>query len=195
MVNIKIHNKIYKVEEAKTREEKIKGLSNIESLPEDEGMLFYFNEDEQASMWMKDVLIPLDIIYIDEDQEVIYVYEGQPNDKKLVTIQDTAYVLEINANSGIKVGDELEFEEDFEDEGPVMEVLAPDGSSQFSLWGGERIVSRRETKILIKKAKKADLSKSDSDYKALGKYIFKVFNKQDNRNPEYVQLPDSQKQE
>jgi hypothetical protein len=42
------------------------------------------------------------------------------------------------------------------------------------LQGGERIVSRRETKILIKKAKKADKSKDDKDYKALGKYIFKV---------------------
>jgi hypothetical protein len=47
----------------------------------------------------------------------------------------------------------------------------------MDLWGGERIVSRRETKILINKAKKAEASNSESDYKALGKYIFKVFNK------------------
>jgi len=42
------------------------------------------------------------------------------------------------------------------------------------LEGGERIVSRKETKILIKKALKANASKEDKDYKALGKYIFKV---------------------
>jgi hypothetical protein len=42
------------------------------------------------------------------------------------------------------------------------------------LEGGERIVSRRETLILIKKALKANESKEDKDYKALGKYIFKV---------------------
>jgi hypothetical protein len=42
------------------------------------------------------------------------------------------------------------------------------------LEGGERIVSRRETVILIKKALKAANSKEDKDYKALGKYIFKV---------------------
>jgi len=42
------------------------------------------------------------------------------------------------------------------------------------LEGGERIVSRKETKILIKKALKANNSKEDKDYKALGKYIFKV---------------------
>jgi len=42
------------------------------------------------------------------------------------------------------------------------------------LEGGERIVSRKETKVLIKKALKANVSKEDKDYKALGKYIFKV---------------------
>ncbi|MCI7205621.1 MAG: hypothetical protein MSA15_06445 [Clostridium sp.] len=52
----------------------------------------------------------------------------------------------------MKVGDKLEFEDE---DSPVMKVLAPDGSTQMELWGGERIVSRRETKILIKKAIKA----------------------------------------
>ena len=41
-----------------------------------------------------------------------------------------------------------------------MKVLAPDGSSQMDLEGGERIVSRKETKVLIKKKlKKAQDSK------------------------------------
>ena len=70
-----------------------------------------------------------------------------------------------------------------------MKVLAPDGSTQMELEGGERIVSRRETKILITKAYKAMESKNDKDYKALGKYIFKVFKRQDNREPEYVKTP------
>jgi hypothetical protein len=47
----------------------------------------------------------------------------------------------------------------------------------MELWGGERIVSRRETKVLIRKAKKAYDSQSDKDYKALGKYMFKVLHK------------------
>jgi len=72
-----------------------------------------------------------------------------------------------------------------------MKVLAPDGSTQMNLKGGERIVSRKETKVLIRQAKKAYDSKSDSDYKRLGKYMFKVLNKQDSRDPEYVQLPES----
>ena len=59
----------------------------------------------------------------------------------------------------------------------------------MSLVGGERIVSRRETKVLIRKAKKALDSHSDNDYKSLGKYIFKVFKKQDEREPDYVKSP------
>jgi hypothetical protein len=47
----------------------------------------------------------------------------------------------------------------------------------MELWGGERIVSRRETKVLIAKAFRARESHNDKDYKALGRYIFKVFKK------------------
>jgi hypothetical protein len=57
------------------------------------------------------------------------------------------------------------------------------------LKGGERIVSRKETKVLIKKALKAGASKEDKDYKALGKYIFKVLKGQNERPAEYVESP------
>ena len=91
------------------------------------------------------------------------------------------------SGSGIKEGDELDFEEEDEDDAPVMKVLAQDGSTQMDLWGGERIFSRKNTKILIKKAKKADESKEDRDYKALGRYMFKCIKGQDERPPEYVE--------
>jgi hypothetical protein len=59
----------------------------------------------------------------------------------------------------------------------------------MGLFGGERIVSRKETVVLIKKALKANASKEDKDYKALGKYMFKVIKGQDSREPEYVDAP------
>lgn len=188
MITIIINNKEYKVQEAKTPEEREKGLQGVKELPKDEGMLFYFNPPEtECTFWMKDTLIPLDVIFINEDQEVISVHQGEPESEELMTESSpVSYVLEVNQGSGIKEGDILEFED--EDEPPVMKVLAPDGSTQMPLWGGERIISRKETKVLIRKAKRANLSKEDKDYKALGKYIFKVFDKQDNREPEYVQL-------
>lgn len=189
MIRIKIHNKEYKVKEATSSEEKAKGLQGIDKLPEDEGMLFYFDPPQDVQFWMKDVNIPLDIVFIDDDEEVIKVQEGIPNDETFIEAPDVAYVLEVNANSGIQIGDELELNDEEEDKGPVMKVLAQDGSDQYALWGGERIFSRKNTKILIKKAKKANSTQDIKDYKALGKYIFKCIKIQDTRDPEYVQAP------
>lgn len=190
MINIKIGDKEYKVKEATSTEEKAKGLQGIDELPEDEGMLFYFDPPEDVQFWMKDVDIPLDIIFIDDDEEVIKVQEGIPNDETFIEAPDVAYVLEVNANSGIQVGDELDIDDE-EEKGPVMKVLAQDGSDQYELWGGERIFSRKNTKVLIKKAKKANFTQDDKDYKALGKYIFKCIKTQDTRDPEYVPAPES----
>ena len=186
MTNIHIVNKEYKVQEAHTEEEKEKGLQGVSSLPEDQGMLFFFEEPQEVSMWMKDTLIPLDIIFINEDNEVVKVAQGEPNDETPIIAQDTLYVLEINKNSGVKEGDELEIQT----EGPVMKVLAQDGSSQMDLWGGERIFSRKNTVVLIRKAKKAALTNSDKDIKALGRYMFKCIKGQDERPNEYVKNPE-----
>ena len=193
MLDIEIGGKEYSVQEAKTKEELLKGLSGITSLPKDQGMLFYFGEPQEVSMWMKDTEIPLDIVFINEDLQVTKVHAGQPEDETLISQPDTMYVLEVNANSGIKEGDILEFDEDDED-APVMWVLAQDQSKQMPLWGGERIISRRETKVIVSKAKKIEEVKEDQKLyeqkcKNLGKYIFKVFKGQDNRPAEYVKSP------
>lgn len=155
-------------------------------------MLFYFDPPEDVQFWMKDVDIPLDIIFINDDEEIVKVQEGTPNDETLIEAKNVAYVLEVNANSGIQVGDELDLEK--EEKGPVMKVLAQDGSDQYELWGGERIFSRRNTKVLIKKAKKANFTQDDKDYKALGRYIFKCIETQDTRDPEYVPAPEKGKE-
>lgn len=187
MIKIQIRNKKYNVKEAFTEDEKIRGLQNINELPKNEGMIFYYNPPQKVSFWMKNVNVPLDIIFLNDDQEVIKVVEGVPNNKKLIKCSNVSFVVEVNKKSGIKVGDQLEFEND---KAPTMKVLAQDGSEQYQLWGGERIFSRKNTKILFKKAIKADQTKSDSDYKSLGKYIFKCIKIQDNRDPEYVNMPE-----
>ena len=193
MLDIEIGGKEYSVQEAKTKEELLKGLSGVTSLPKDQGMLFYFGEPQEVSMWMKDTEIPLDIVFINEDLQVTKVHTGQPEDETLISQPDTMYVLEVNADSGIKEGDILEFDEDDED-APVMWVLAQDQSKQMPLWVGERIISRRETKVIVSKAKKIEEVKKDQKLyeqkcKNLGKYIFKVFKGQDNRPAEYVKSP------
>ena len=51
----------------------------------------------------------------------------------------------------------------------------------MELNGGERIFSRKNTKTLIRMAKRADKSKADRDYKALGKKMFTYLKQQDER--------------
>lgn len=186
---INIGGREYEVKVARTQEEKEQGLQGITELDEDEGMLFVFDPPEDVSMWMEGTLIPLDIVFINPDNKVTFIGKGQPESTDKITVPNTKYVLEVNINSEIKEGDTLEIES--EDDKPIMKVLAQDGSTQMELQGGERIVSRKETKILIKKAKKADLSKDNKDYISLGKYMFKVLKGQDERDPEYVNLPES----
>lgn len=190
-MKIEIGDKEYNVEVARTKEEKIKGLQEKESLGENEGMLFIYDEPQELAFWMKDTAIPLDIVFIDEDGEVISVQQGQPYDETLLEEDGVMYVLEINQNSGIQPGDELDIEEDDDDKQPVMKVLAPDGSTQMELEGGERIFSRKNTKTLIKMAKRAYSSELDKDYKALGKKVFKYLHIQDTNTPEYVDTPKS----
>lgn len=187
-MKIEIGDKEYNVEVARTEEEKIKGLQEKESLGENEGMLFIYDEPQELAFWMKDTAIPLDIVFIDEDGEVISVQQGQPYDETLLEEDGVMYVLEVNQNSGIQPGDELDIEEDDDDKQPVMKVLAPDGSTQMELEGGERIFSRKNTKTLIKMAKRAYSSELDKDYKALGKKVFKYLHIQDTNTPEYVDL-------
>lgn len=190
-MKIEIGDKEYNVEVARTEEEKIKGLQEKESLGENEGMLFIYDEPQELAFWMKDTAIPLDIVFIDEDGEVISVQQGQPYDETLLEEDGVMYVLEVNQNSGIQPGDELDIEEDDDDKQPVMKVLAPDGSTQMELEGGERIFSRKNTKTLIKMAKRAYSSELDKDYKALGKKVFKYLHIQDTNTPEYVDTPTS----
>lgn len=191
-VIINIGDKTYKCQVAKNEEDRRKGLQGIEYLSVDEGMLFVWEDEATREMWMKDTKIPLDQIAINDDDEVVLVYTAQPEDETLVPFMNAKYILEVNANSGIVEGDEFEIDDSDDLNKYVMKVLAPDGSTQMYLQGGERIVSRKETRTLIKKAKKAYANKG-GDYdrycKSLGKYMFKILKGQDNREPEYVQVP------
>lgn len=184
-MEIEIGNKKYNVTCAKTEDERIKGLQGVTELSDDSGMLFFFDEPQTVAFWMKDTKIPLDIVFISEDMEVLSVYKGEPGNEDLVEEDNVLFVLEVNQNSGIKEGDELDIEED--EELPKMMVIAPDGSTQMELEGGERIFSRKNTRTLIRMAKRASKSKLDKDYKALGKKMFSYLTQQDERPPEYVE--------
>ena len=191
-INIKINNKEYSLIYCLTEEEKEKGLQNVESMEDNEGAFFDYRENPQdeISFWMKDTEIPLDIIFVGEDDKVISCKEGIPNSEDMITENNVYYVIELNKGSGVKPGDEV----DVEDNGDFLNfppnsvfLLNDDGSIQFSLQGGERIFSRISSRVIVRKAKKAKKSKSETDYKDLGRYIFGEMTRQDNRDAQYVE--------
>ena len=189
---ITIGNKSYQVSLAETEEEQMKGLQGVHTLPEDEGVLFVFEEPGEVGFWMKDTLIPLDIIYINDDDEVISVEQGVPGDETILEHSDVKYVLEVNKDSGIKIGDELDIEDEENSESEIigMYVIGPKGEIQMEVDGKERIFSIEHTKTIIKLSKKAYKSKLDSDYIKLGKKIFKYIEKQDNQADDFVEIKD-----
>ena len=188
METVEVNGKEFKVKIAKTDEERIKGLQGVKKLPEDEGMLFIFDEPQTVDFWMKDTYIPLDIVFINDDCEVVSVYKGEPENTDMAEENDVKYVLEVNQNSGIKEGDDVDIEQD--EDLPTMKVISPNGETQMELDGGERIFSRKNTRTLIRMAKRAKASKSEKDYKALGKKMFSYIEQQDGRKPEYVTKKD-----
>ena len=60
---------------------------------------------------MKDTEIPLDIIFVGEDDKVISCKEGVPNSEDIITENNVYYVIELNKNSGVKPGDEVDVED------------------------------------------------------------------------------------
>ena len=184
---IEIGDKEYNVRIAVTDKEQSDGLKNIDKLFDNEGMLFVFDKEDQVSMWMEDTTIPLDVIFIDEDYNVVKVQQGVPKSKELITSDNTKYVLEVNAGSGIKIGDELDYDEEDEEEVPML-VIGNKGKIQVELTGGERIFSRPNSKTIAKMAKKAYKTKEDKDYRALGKKIFKYIDVHNNQKEDFVEI-------
>ncbi len=69
---------IYRLELAKTREEQAQGLMFRESLPPRRGMLFLFPEPGVHKFWMKNTMIPLDMIWMDESGKVVFLSADTP---------------------------------------------------------------------------------------------------------------------
>lgn len=195
-IDIEIGNKEYTVKVASTEEERTEGLSTTEELPKNEGMLFVYEEPEQWLIYtMRDTSIDLDIIFIDKDKKVISVNTVKSFDIKPIICNEFAqYVLEVNADSGISIGDELDDSELTDDEKEIIQksrmlVLDEDGDVQMKLHGSERIFSRIFTRKLVKAVIKAYRSDEDKDYIKVGKMVFKELDAQDSRPAEYVEGP------
>jgi len=94
-------------------QERAKGLMFETSLDDGKGMLFVFDEENYHGIWMKNTLIPLDVVWINENMEIVDIQTLQPHDLKGHSpVKPARYVLEVNANTfDGQVGDILDIEE------------------------------------------------------------------------------------
>lgn len=116
-----IADKTYNLEVADTPSTREKGLMYRQSLKENTGMLFVFEGTSFYPFWMKNTLIPLDIIWINAEKEVVHIKENaQPCENTLkaicnsiIPLKPALYVIELNAGEveklNLKTGDKIDF--------------------------------------------------------------------------------------
>lgn len=85
------------VEIADDPAERARGLMYRESLPEDHGMLFVFDYDQELSFWMKNTTIPLSIAFISSQGVILEIHDLEPLSERSVRSSRSArYALEVN---------------------------------------------------------------------------------------------------
>ncbi|MGF1463938.1 MAG: DUF192 domain-containing protein [Maricaulaceae bacterium] len=105
---------VFHVELADEDNERSQGLMFRESLAPDAGMVFDYGEDRVAAMWMKNTLIPLDMVFFDASGEIVSIARNaRPHSERIITSgAPVRGVLEIPAGRatelGLKRGDRLE---------------------------------------------------------------------------------------
>tara|TARA_Y100001970_G_C13837232_1_gene652685 strand:- start:169 stop:546 length:378 start_codon:yes stop_codon:yes gene_type:complete len=99
----------------KTPEDLKKGLMNVQNLEKLDGMLFDFGEMKFNSLWMKNTLIPLDAVFMDENYVMVgFVRNMIPQSLNSYGIgRKSRYIAEINAGEidefDLKIGEKLQF--------------------------------------------------------------------------------------
>ncbi len=117
LITIFIGNKKLTVQVADTPEKREKGLMFVQTLPENEGMLFVFSKKRVGGFWMKNTYIPLSIAFLDSDGKILKILDMEPcisNDCPTydpgVTFQ---YAIEVNLGwfekNQIREGDYVKF--------------------------------------------------------------------------------------
>ncbi|SEW14529.1 hypothetical protein SAMN04488515_1266 [Cognatiyoonia koreensis] len=104
----------FKVNVADTNETRARGLMFVEEMSILEGMLFVYDGPVRATFWMKNTLIPLDMLFADETGTIVTLHENAvPGDETTIDGgEGVLAVLEINGGVadrlGIEVGDVLQ---------------------------------------------------------------------------------------
>ncbi len=113
----------FSVQVADTTATRAKGLMHVETLPTLSGMLFVYEAPKPVSFWMRNTLIPLDMLFAGSDGTILRIHpDAIPLDETVINGgENVQFVLEINgglaSRLGIKEGDTLEHPAIFENVG------------------------------------------------------------------------------
>ena len=106
-----IEGRLFQLELARTSSERARGLMERTSLPENAAMLFVYGSEEYRNFWMKNTLIPLDILYLNARGVVVDVQTMQPQIgvldgalKVYPSAEPARYALEMNAGLAETLG-------------------------------------------------------------------------------------------
>jgi uncharacterized membrane protein (UPF0127 family) len=104
--------KLFSIEIADESSEQERGLMFRTDMPDDRGMLFPLNVTREASFWMENTPMPLDLLFIGDDGRVKAILKGQPFSRAPISPGvPVRFVLElkegISARNGIEPGDRL----------------------------------------------------------------------------------------
>ena len=201
-MKVRVGEKQFSIKLADTEARRKKGLSGLKSLPKGNGLMLKYEEPVGVTITMEKMKFPLDLIFI-LDNKVQKVLRGEPGFKEPIYIgQNSCCVLEVNAGEGdgIRMGDEVAeigekqaggkidyVEGDVPKVDGALHVLNEDGQIQANIKGNERVFSRAHTAQLYKLSKQASETKSEADYKKVGRAVVRMINQQDSQEPEYVE--------
>lgn len=94
---------VFRARVATEQADRDKGLSGVKSLGKNDALLFAFDKDDTWGIWMKDMLIPIDIVWLDANKKVIYIVKSaDPSSYPFTTYRPTKparYVLEFAAGT------------------------------------------------------------------------------------------------
>jgi uncharacterized protein len=98
------HN--FNIEVMRTDQDRARGLMYRRSLPENAGMLFIYDRPQPAAMWMRNTLIPLDMVFIAPGGRVHRIESNaEPFSETVIPSNgDIVAVLELNAGQAEKIG-------------------------------------------------------------------------------------------
>lgn len=111
---------VYSLWLADTEPARVQGLSGVEKLDLNGGLLMAFDSSDTHGIWMKDMNFPLDLVWLNSKKDVVYIVKNAPPENPVKTLyipkDDAMYVLELPAGSvekaGIKTGDTATFKLD-----------------------------------------------------------------------------------